>query len=208
MKKYKETAVIEFYKKGEDIYAEYNDVRMTLTSFLSLAKKDIDVAKALLAIQKKMKKLNYKKDIFSFIDTHFRFNNNHPDIIVRNGSNNSDSFVTFDDKEIELGQKVLVNENVSLYYINESEDDINYLDIKVLLNILDNNLNYNYDIALDNMGFSSLQELKEFIINNTIDIVKLEDLENNIIYIDNYYIRIYNGYFIIANNEYVLSLFE
>ena len=192
MNKYNETAVIEFYKKGDKIYVEYNDLRLSLSNFFSLAKKDIDVAKAVLAIQKKMKALNYKKDIYSFIDTHFRYNSSYPDIIVRNGSSSSDSYADFDDKEIELGQKSLIKECFTLQYFDVED-------------MIDAIKNFSLD-SIERLGFDNRNSMIEFfnehdvkIMINPKDIFEVSGFVKVII-------KDKNTYLIYSNNKEVLTL--
>lgn len=53
--KLSETSSTEFYCQYGDYFARFNSVKYTLVDFFSRAKRDAEVAKVILALQKKMK---------------------------------------------------------------------------------------------------------------------------------------------------------
>lgn len=105
MKILKETSTTEFIKLNNCFYVIFNGTKLKLDDFVKNAKHDNEIAKVLLAIQKKMKSLNFKGNIIQFVKQAFSFNDTKPDVLIKDGTRclgtgDKESFATFDVDEI------------------------------------------------------------------------------------------------------------
>ena len=113
-----ETVAVEFYNFDDSIFAIVNGKRYSLKEFLASAKKDSGFAEVLMAIQKKMKTLDFNGNIIEFIKKFFGHKNEKLDVIVKNGVANmygrsNGKLVQFDNDEINstLGGGTVINHN-------------------------------------------------------------------------------------------------
>ena len=125
-----ETSTTEFFAQygSDSLLVNHNGRVYDLRVWLSQAKFDTTISKALLAIKKKMSDLVKKGkmvagiSIEEFIRKSFSLNTNVPDVFVRDGTTpyggNGSGYATFDTKE--LGKTLLEKENKMNNKIKES----------------------------------------------------------------------------------------
>lgn len=109
-----ETSTVEFFSKRGSLFCIYNGKTMKLENFVKLGKFDTEVAKALGAIKNKMNDMHFKGSMIDFLYLYFSENNKTPDVMVHNGVPSlyddiyvKDSYIQFDDVEIEKAMKAL-----------------------------------------------------------------------------------------------------